>query len=141
MVTSRDSPSTCSKEATPSPSTICTPFRRIRSAAIRPNSGSNGANTWSAISITVVSKPAWARFSAVSNPMNPPPTTTACFAGFTVWNPEYTSIPVRKLVPRAIHSRIARASGTVRTSKIPGRSIPGIGGRTVAAPGESTSAS
>ena len=44
-------------------------------------------------------------------------------------------------MPRSIHWRIVRTSGTVRTSKMPGRSIPGSGGRTEAAPGESTSLS
>ena len=43
--------------------------------------------------------------------------------------------------PRSIHSRIAFASGTVLTWKIPGRSMPGSGGRTDGAPGESTSLS
>jgi len=33
-------------------------------------------------------------------------------------------MPARKAEPRSIHSRIARASGTVLTSKMPGRSIP-----------------
>ena len=28
------------------------------------------------------------QFSAVSRPMKPPPTTTACRAGFTAWIPE-----------------------------------------------------
>ena len=45
------------------------------------------------------------------------------------------------MVPRSIHRRISRASGTVRTEKIPGRSIPGRGGRMGAAPGDSTSLS
>ncbi len=50
-------------------------------------------------------------------------------------------MPARNRVPRSIHSRIARASGTVRTWKMPGRSMPGSGGRIGAAPGESTSLS
>ena len=50
-------------------------------------------------------------------------------------------MPVRNVVPRSIHSRIARASGTVRTMKMPGRSMPGSGGFTERAPGESTSLS
>ena len=73
--------------------------------------------------------------------MKPAPTTTACLAGRTVWNPEYFSMPARKLVPRSIHSRISLASGTVLTGKMPGRSIPGSGGRIEGAPGESTSLS
>ena len=44
-------------------------------------------------------------------------------------------------MPRSIHSRTARASGTVLTSKMPGKSMPGSGGRTETAPGDSTSLS
>jgi hypothetical protein len=73
--------------------------------------------------------------------MKPAPTTTARIGGRTVWNPEYLSMPARKVVPRSIHSRISLASGTVLTGKMPGRSIPGSGGRTDGAPGESTSLS
>ncbi len=73
--------------------------------------------------------------------MNPPPMTTARRAGLTNWIPEYLNIPDRNSVPFSIHSRIDRASGTVRTWKIPGRSIPGSGGRTDGAPGERTSLS
>ncbi len=73
--------------------------------------------------------------------MNPPPTTTARIGLVTVWNPVYESIPVRPATSRCSHSRIWRASGTVRTEKIPGRSMPGSGGRIGAAPGESTSLS
>ena len=73
--------------------------------------------------------------------MNPPPTTTARVLGRSVWKPEYLCIPARNAVPLSTHSRIAFASGTVRTWKIPGRSIPGSGGCTDAAPGESTSLS
>ena len=73
--------------------------------------------------------------------MNPPPMTTARVLGLTVWKPEYLSIPDRNRVPFSIHSRIARVSGTVLTSKIPGRSIPGSGGRIDGAPGDSTSLS
>ena len=50
-------------------------------------------------------------------------------------------MPARNAVPRSIHSRIARASGTVRTWKMPGRSMPGSGGCTDGAPGDSTSLS
>ena len=53
----------------------------------------------------------------------------------------YESIPVFVSSPRCSHSRMVRASGTVRTEKIPGRSMPGSGGRIGAAPGESTSLS
>ena len=41
----------------------------------------------------------------------------------------------------SIQARIWPASGTVRTPKIPGRSMPGSGGRMGAAPGEITSLS
>jgi hypothetical protein len=67
--------------------------------------------------------------------------TTARVLGLILWKPEYLCIPERNKEPRSIHSRIARASGTVLTWKIPGRSIPGIGGRTDGAPGDSTSLS
>ena len=50
-------------------------------------------------------------------------------------------MPDRNSDPRSIHSRMARVSGTVRTSKIPGRSMPGRGGRIDGAPGDSTSLS
>ena len=73
--------------------------------------------------------------------MNPPPTTTARVVGLTNWIPEYLNIPARNSVPCSTHSRIVRASGTVRTWKIPGRSMPGRGGRTEGAPGDSTSLS
>ncbi len=74
--------------------------------------------------------------------MKPPPTTTARFGFVTTWRPVYESSPV--LTPsgqRHSHSRMIRASGTVLTEKIPGRSMPGSGGRIGAAPGESTSLS
>ena len=138
VVTSRDSSSCCANDATPSPSTTCTPCISRASLTRLAYSTSRGMSTWSASSMTVTSKPRWARFSAISRPMNPPPTTTAWRAGRTVWKPEYRSMPARKLVPRSIHSRMARASGTVRTEKTPGRSIPGIGGWTEAAPGART---
>ena len=40
---------------------------------------------------SVTSSPRWTRFSAISRPMNPPPTTTARFGFVTVWNPVYES--------------------------------------------------
>lgn len=56
--------------------------------------------------------------------MNPPPTITA------------------RAAPRsAIHARILRLSGIVRTTNTPSRSMPGTGGRIARPPGESTSAS
>ena len=73
--------------------------------------------------------------------MNPPPMTTARVLGRTVWKPEYRCMPDRNSDPRSIHSRMARVSGTVRTSKMPGRSMPGRGGRIDGAPGDSTSLS
>ena len=50
-------------------------------------------------------------------------------------------MPLGVADPRCSHSRMVLASGTVRTEKIPGRSMPGSGGRIGAAPGESTSLS
>jgi len=66
--------------------------------------------------------------------MYPPSTTTARFVLSNGWNPEDVCSPVESLEPRSIHSRISLASGTVLTEKIPGRSIPGKGGRIGAAP-------
>ena len=51
--------------------------------------------------------------------MNPPPTTTAVLA---LWS--------------AIHERMRRESGIVRTAKMPGKSTPGSSGRIGAAPGD-----
>ena len=73
--------------------------------------------------------------------MKPPPTTTARFGFVTVWNPVYESMPDFASSPRWSHSRMVRASGTVLTEKIPGRSMPGRGGRIGAAPGDNTSLS
>ena len=50
-------------------------------------------------------------------------------------------MPDRSAMSRSSHSRIVLASGTVRTEKMPGRSMPGSGGRIGAAPGDSTSLS
>ena len=97
--------------------------------------------TWSSFSMSVTSSPRWAKFSTISRPMNPPPTTTARFGFVTTWSPVYESSPVRVSVPRSSHFRMVRASGTVLTEKIPGRSMPGSGGRIGAAPGDSTSLS
>ena len=36
---------------------------------------------------SVTSSPRWFRFSAISRPMKPPPTTTARLAGTMVWKP------------------------------------------------------
>ena len=139
--TSSAPPAACWKPATPSLSSSRMPCRSTWSSTIRAMSRSSGARSWSSISTRVTSNPRCTRFSAVSRPMKPPPMTTARVLGFTVWKPAYLSIPVRNSEPRSIHSRIARASGTVRTWKIPGRSIPGKGGRTDSAPGDSTSLS
>ena len=64
------------------------------------------------------------RFSTISSPMKPAPATTA-----------------RRTLRSAIHSRMRRTSGMFRKVRMPGRSIPGSGGLTGDAPGESTSAS
>jgi len=49
--------------------------------------------TWSSFSISVTSSSRWTRFSTISRPMNPPPTTTARSGFVTVWNPVYEFIP------------------------------------------------
>ena len=64
--------------------------------------------------------PRWTRFSAISMPMKPPPMTTAVRAPSTA-------------------ATIASVSSTLRSESA--RSMPGMGGRTGRAPGESTSAS
>ena len=97
--------------------------------------------TWLSFSMSVTSSPRCAKFSTISRPMNPPPTTTARLGLVTVWNPVYESIPVFASSPRWSHARMTRASGTVLTEKIPGESMPGSGGRMGAAPGDSTSVS
>ncbi len=45
--------------------------------------------------------PRWTRFSTISRPMNPPPTTTARFGFVTTCNPVYEFSPVRVSVPHA----------------------------------------
>ncbi len=97
--------------------------------------------TWSSFSTSVTSSPRWTKFSTISRPMNPPPTTTARSGFVTTCCPVYESIPEWGGSFCWSHSRIVRASGTVRTEKIPGRSMPGSGGRIGAAPGERTSLS
>ena len=134
-------PSAFSKAATPSLRASLTPWRSRWPSTTRAISTSSGARIWSAISTRVTSNPRWIRFSAVSTPMKPPPTTTARVLGRIVWNPEYRYMPARNSEPFSSHSRIARASGTVRSWKIPGRSIPGKGGRIDLAPGDNTSLS
>ncbi len=141
VCTSIAPPSSCLKEATASPSARWTPFFSRWRSTRRAHSGSSGAMTWSSISTSVTSRPRWTRFSAISRPMYPPPTTTARFGLCSDWSPVDWYSSARSLAPRSSHSRICRASGTVRTEKIPGRSIPGSGGRIGAAPGESTSLS
>ena len=83
-----------------------------------------GAITWSAISTTVTSAPASWRFSAISRPMKPPPMTTARFT---------SRLP--------IYCFMASVSLTLRRVKIPSRSMPGSGGFTGDAPGDSSSLS
>ena len=110
--------------ATPSPKAIlipCASMWRCTGSAI---SGSSGGMTWLSISRTVTESPRCARFSAISKPMNPPPTITALLADFV-----------------SIQARISRLSGMLRNTKMPAVSIPGKGGRTAAAPGERTRAS
>ena len=73
--------------------------------------------------------------------MKPPPTTTARFGFIHHLVTRVRVHPRRSAESRSSHSRIFLASGTVLTEKIPGRSIPGSGGRIGAAPGDNTSLS
>ncbi len=103
----------------------CTPFLRKWSWTKAAISGSSMLeSTWSAISTICTSTFARNRLSAISIPMNPPPTTTASF-----------SCPVSSRFFTASTSGIERIVWT-RSSF-----TPGMGGRTGAAPGESTKAS
>ena len=72
---------------------------------------SNGGSTWSCNSTTVVAMPRRTKFSTSSRPMNPAPTTTAC------------------LTPWSTRSLMRSTSCRLRSVKIPGKSMPGIGGR------------
>ena len=85
--TSSAPPSCCANPATPSPSASRMPCRLTWPSTRRANSRSSGASSWSSISTSVTSNPAWIRFSAVSSPMKPPPITTARRGGFTNWIP------------------------------------------------------
>ena len=78
---------------------------------------SNGGSTWSCNSTTVVAMPRRTKFSTSSRPMKPAPTTTACFT------------------PWSTRSLMRSTSCRFRSVKMPGRSMPGIGGRNGAAPG------
>lgn len=63
--------------------------------------------------------PAWCKFSAISKPINPPPTTTACFG----------------LVSVTIYF-ILSESGIVLNTYTRSELIPGIGGLMGSAPGD-----
>jgi len=68
--------------------------------------------TWSVISMIETESPDSRRFSAISNPINPPPTTAAL-----------------RMPSSLIIARILSVSGTVQSVWIRGESMPGIGGR------------
>ena len=87
-------------------------------------SKSTGVITWSAISTTVTCIPSSWRFSAISSPIKPAPTTTAFF---TSWRPA--------------HALIRSVSATFRRVKIPSVRIPSQGGSTGSAPGDNTNLS
>jgi len=108
-----------SKAFTPSRKRSSRPFSRKCRCTIAAISKSSGAITCSRASTMATFTPRCARFSAISRPIKPPPTTTAR-SGFSV----------------SSHALMASASGTVRRVKIPSRSMPGIGGRIGSAPGE-----
>jgi len=113
-----------SKPATASPSRKETPLAERRAATGSAISGSKGGKTCGRSSTSVIERPRRTRFSTISRPMKPPPTTTA-----------------RAASRSTIHWRMRRLSGMVRSTKIPGRSMPGRSGLTGEAPGASTSAS
>ena len=113
-----------SMRASPSPRWSCTPFAIRCSVSGTATSGSSGGMTCGSFSRTVTESPRWIRFSTISKPINPPPTTTAVLARRS-----------------AIQERIRRESGMLRTAKTPGRSTPGSCGRIGAAPGDMTNAS
>jgi hypothetical protein len=81
-------------------------------------SPSKPSATCGVFSTMVTLRPRARRFSAISRPMKPPPTTQTLAARWL-----------------AIQSRTRRVSGMVRMAKMPGRSIPGTGGRMGEAPG------
>ena len=87
-------------------------------------SASNWLSTCGCISTRRTSRPSSRRFSAISTPMKPPPTTTA----------------ERSFCPTTV-SRMRSVSSTVRSVSIRALSMPGSFGRTGTAPGESTSLS
>ena len=114
----------CSNSFTPSERISSTPFARILFCANAATSLSKGARIWSDSSTSIVFNPAWIKFSAISTPINPPPTTTAFLAS-----------PLRKI------SFIPSPSLRVLTVKIFLLLIPVIGGITGVAPVASTSLS
>ena len=87
-------------------------------------SPSNWPSTCGCISMRLTAMPSPRRFSAISTPMKPPPTTTADFS----------------FCPTAI-ARMRSVSSTVRSVWIRSLSMPGNFGRTGTAPGERISLS
>ena len=98
-------------------------FRRLAAHAASSASMAEGM-IWSAMSMTVTSRPRCFRLWATSRPMKPAPATTARFT---------PSFPAQSL--------ILSASSTVRRVNTPSRPVPGTGGTTGPAPVAMTSLS
>ena len=117
-------PSFSSKPVTAQPSRSATPPARNLAWTKAAMSASSGLKSCSIFSTMVTFAPRSARFSAISSPMKPPPTTVAEAGRCSSTN-----------------SRMKSASSTVRRVKMFFPSMPGSGGTTGRAPGESTSLS
>ena len=107
------------KASTACPRYSLTPFSTRCSWTRAAMEKSMGVITCGAISTTDTSAPACVRFSAISSPMNPPPTMTARLTFFC-----------------SIYALILSVSSTLRSVNIPSEPMPGRGGRTGDAPGE-----
>ena len=94
-----------------------TPCAASASASGVVISMSSGGKTCSCNSTSVVAMPRATRFSTISSPMKPAPTTTAC------------------RTPWSIRALIASVSFRFRSVWMPGKSMPGIGGTTGAGAG------
>ena len=113
-----------SNATTPSPKCSSTPLVTRCSCTICAIVKSIGAITCGAISTTETLAPAACKFSAISRPMNPPPTITArCTRCFV------------------IYSLMRSVSYTFLRVNIPSLSMPLIGGLTAVAPGDRRSRS
>mmetsp|Transcript_12383 Transcript_12383/g.32371 ORF Transcript_12383/g.32371 Transcript_12383/m.32371 type:complete len:393 (-) Transcript_12383:14-1192(-) len=106
------------------PSFTDTPFRSISAASMFAISGSKGAMSCGSASTRVTRRPRLWSCSAISTPMKPPPHTTAVRASL-----------------RVIQLCISSMSSRLRRERLPGRSMPGIGGKNGLAPSDKTSSS